>query len=58
MLSMKRASHKKHNKIPLAFRIKSHLVEELKNHSAKTNINKTRIVELALSEFLTVKREA
>lgn len=33
------------------FKLPGHLVAALRNHSERTNITQTRIVELALTEF-------
>jgi hypothetical protein len=53
---MKRTRPPKPNKIPQVFRLRRDLVEMLSKHSAVTNINKTRLVELALAEYFAVKR--
>ena len=44
------------NKVPQVFRLKAELVKLLKAQSTKTNINKTRLVELAIAEYFAVKR--
>ena len=44
------------NKVPQVFRLRVDLVKRLKSLSARTNINKTRLVELALSEYFAVNR--
>lgn len=53
---MKRTRPPKPNKIPQIFRLRRDLVAMLSKHSAVTNINKTRLVELALAEYFAVKR--
>ena len=53
---MKRTRPTRPNKIPQVFRLRRDLVEMLSKHSAVTNINKTRLVELALAEYFAVKR--
>jgi len=44
------------NKQPQVFRLRPDLIAALSKHSAKSNISKTRIVEIALNQWLAVKR--
>lgn len=53
--SMK-ASKSKPNKVMQVFRLHPELVAKLGKESSKTNVNKTRIIELALAEWFKVKR--
>ena len=53
---MKRTRATNQNKIPHVFRLRPDLAEKLIKESVKTNINKTRIVELALGQFFAIKR--
>jgi len=52
---MKRAVTRQPNKIPQVFRLRRDLVKTLKERSKQTNINKTRLVEMALEKDFAVK---
>lgn len=44
-------------KVPKNYRLEKKLVERLKEHSKKSNINATRIIELALEKYLNKEFE-
>lgn len=52
------AKQSKANKVMQVFRIRPDLVVKLSKESSKTNVNKTRIVEMALAEWFKIKRPA